>query len=1172
MSARRNVGRYTLKKKILAGDVSRGIPELWTAEDYGDLFYVKLWKRKGVDAPDIRALWNREVRGLMRLQGYPGAAELFVRLHDLNSDDGQYYAVLDGGMRTLLSETIKNSDQYPWLRNLGEIGRRRPLWEGLLRISEALAVLHSEGTLHRSLSPASVFVSRSGQGDFRLSGFEWSLRVAGSDVAARRVGQRSAILAPELDRPDGEYSIATDWFDFGLLAAELFGVPVGRIKKQSAVVKEIQNHRHLNQSEKELLLRLVEENQELRLANADNVTPMIRDVIRELSTTTIGAGRPLVVALRLGVGVGLSRAVEKASKGKAPSSDPALQKKWIERDLIGDIRVTARSSRAQSLVLHGTSLEYRLLPWSLGNVSTWDIGFCDSTEPHPRFLQDDMRYSIGSRRLELRPLPEVHNIFNSIRDRSAAWDKLFPFARTFKRLEPHLRDIHDFFRVTQQLDTLLTVARICPVRVMSVERSDYETTVEITPIVEPERDELAQYLGLAPLSEQLRDWFELGAEPIIAEDDDDPSREEYQFLTDRRIDSDGSHGDWKFISAKQSQTGPRYRFQTSGGALAREGRAYLARSHGGTLAQIRRRHKAIDDLKLHEDLLRNLADPKGTSRVVGESLPEPKSEMKIDDAKLSALRSLWETRPAFAVQGPPGTGKTTLISAFIERLLFNDPTVQALITAHSHHTVDDVRKKLNDMFQKNSDGVKPIVVRLRGQNEKRRPQNETEHDLGVVTEALLQRLMQSDIASNLPSTLTKKLREISLPIGQRDETSEGELRTMQILVQDSANLTFVTSNSGDLAEMAVRGRRFDWSIIEEAGKAHGFDMAVALQESHRVLLIGDHLQLPPFNATLFKRLLAEPLRVRKAIQTGAQFAPNLIDRTLADDSEERVGFAERCALWREMVSLFGSIFERSVERDKELRGPAAILTAQHRMHPHIADLVGRIFYPDPTKGTILESPAETHENFSKESPFRMMENSWLSDHRIIWCDVPWVQRKKWADGEKEGLFASQVEAKAVVSILEQLRPNKGMQCELQVLSPYNDQLKEIKESINKAFAVGRLAHIFKPPFDLRVAKRIGATVDEFQGSEADIVIVSLVRNNGAVPWKSLGFLKEANRMNVLLSRARHKLIIVGSWEFFKKRCDEHTPEDAEYAYIGRMMREMSQAQINGHLARIEAPQ
>jgi hypothetical protein len=76
-----------------------------------------------------------------------------------------------------------------------------------------------------------VFVSPDGQGEFRLSGFEWSLRVAGPHTGASKVGQNRPLHAPELDRVDGEYSTATDWCDFGLTVAELFGVPFKGIKK-----------------------------------------------------------------------------------------------------------------------------------------------------------------------------------------------------------------------------------------------------------------------------------------------------------------------------------------------------------------------------------------------------------------------------------------------------------------------------------------------------------------------------------------------------------------------------------------------------------------------------------------------------------------------------------------------------------------------------------------------------------------------------------------------------------------------------------------------------------------------------------------------------------------------------------------------------------------------------
>ena len=76
----------------------------------------------------------------MRLQGYPGASELFVRLQQLGIDDKHYFAVLDGGRRQLLSTTLQNRSRYNWLQNLGEVSRRRSLWEGLLRIAEG--VLH----------------------------------------------------------------------------------------------------------------------------------------------------------------------------------------------------------------------------------------------------------------------------------------------------------------------------------------------------------------------------------------------------------------------------------------------------------------------------------------------------------------------------------------------------------------------------------------------------------------------------------------------------------------------------------------------------------------------------------------------------------------------------------------------------------------------------------------------------------------------------------------------------------------------------------------------------------------------------------------------------------------------------------------------------------------------
>ncbi len=1156
------VGRYRLTRKIVPGDPKRGVPDLWQAEDMGDLYYAKVWTKGVDDSSAIQALWNREVRGLMRLHGYPGASELFVKLRDLDTDERHFFAILDGGRRQILADVLQNRSRYHWLLNLAEVSRRRPLWEGLLRLAEGLTILHREGTLHRSLSPSSVFVSPDGQGEFRLSGFEWSLRLAGPDSGASRVLSKSAFYAPELDRPNGEYSTATDWYDFGLITAELFGAPLKSTKKRAALRALVDNLSNLRETERDFIRRLLEENQEQRLVDAEEIEQLLRQIIRDLSTVTTSSGRDLLVAVRLGSDLDISRTIEVVSEGQASARDPVAQRDWIRKDLQGDIRVIGRSTPSPYYVLKGEKLEYRVRGWSVDSLTTWDVGFCDGIERLPKINSDDQIFSLGQRKIDIQLFPHIRKNIRTVRDRVAQWDKIFPIRTDRSELPNNLRTIHEFFRITQQLDTVLTVAQICAVNVLDIDKSTNDTTIVVTPVQEPERAELARFLNLDSPPEQVQDWFKLGAEAITADDEEDPQQDRYSFLERRTIGSDTSLTTWRFVGAKPDPTGPRYYFRAQGAVAAREGRAFLARNHGGSLAQIRRRHKAIEDMRLFEGLLRLLASPRDVTRNNSDTLPPAKAIIPLDESKLAALKQLWRVQPSFAIQGPPGTGKTTLIKAFADRLFNVDPSAQILITAHSHHTVDDVRGKLSELFAGHDDHRRPIVLRLGASaGDKDGPER--------VTENLLAKLNGSDLARRVPQHLQDRLASAVGQDGNRTTEADTDVRTMQVLVQDAANLTFATLNSPDLADLAGRGRRFDWSIIEEAGKAHGFDMATALQESHRLLLIGDHHQLPPFNVRRFTDLLGDPLKVRKAIQTGAQFAPGLVDPSLVSDEEGRDPFVDRCGEWARMVKLFETIFSRSADGDAD-GAPAAILTDQHRMHPNIAELVGRVFYPDQEGGTILHSPPETHERFKTPPPFTIPSKSWLPEQRVVWCDVPWERKEEFAEGEVEGLFVSKPEADLVAKILEQIQSRGEESCELQILSPYNGQLEAIKNAIERAYSAGRLDHMFKPPFDLGHGKRMGATVDEFQGSEADIVIVSLVRNNALVPWKSVGFLKEKNRMNVLLSRAKQKLIIVGSWDFFETRCNAATNEYDEHAYIGRMMKEMIAAEKARTLSRVRA--
>jgi superfamily I DNA and/or RNA helicase len=104
---------------------------------------------------------------------------------------------------------------------------------------------------------------------------------------------------------------------------------------------------------------------------------------------------------------------------------------------------------------------------------------------------------------------------------------------------------------------------------------------------------------------------------------------------------------------------------------------------------------------------------------------------------------------------------------------------------------------------------------------------------------------------------------------------------------------------------------------------------------------------------------------------------------------------------------------------------------------------------------------------------------------------------------------------------------------LAILSPYKQQVNLLRNKLDRYVGGGSLSHIrdFAPAVD---ENDYCGTVDSFQGAEADLVLISLVRNNAhSTPSRALGFLRDNRRMNVLLSRAKWRLILLGSLSFYR---------------------------------------
>ena len=119
------------------------------------------------------------------------------------------------------------------------------------------------------------------------------------------------------------------------------------------------------------------------------------------------------------------------------------------------------------------------------------------------------------------------------------------------------------------------------------------------------------------------------------------------------------------------------------------------------------------------------------------------------------------------------------------------------------------------------------------------------------------------------------------------------------------------------------------------------------------------------------------------------------------------------------------------------------------------------------------------------------------------------------------------EIRIIKELLSKIHTNSDEDYSIKILSPYVNQVNMInnlveKSEINSCF--------LSKNNDQDIAK----TVDSYQGDQADVIIISLVRHNSYQPITSaLGFLSDMRRMNVLLSRAKHKMIIVGCFGLFR---------------------------------------
>ena len=440
---------------------------------------------------------------------------------------------------------------------------------------------------------------------------------------------------------------------------------------------------------------------------------------------------------------------------------------------------------------------------------------------------------------------------------------------------------------------------------------------------------------------------------------------------------------------------------------------------------------------------------------------------------------LWAKDVAI-VHGPPGTGKTTTLVEAINETLMRES--QVLVCAQSNMAVDWISEKLVDR------GINVLRIgnptrvndKMLGFTYERRFESHADYpQLWAIRKAIRElrknRKKGSENYHQKIDRLKSRAAEIELRINAE---LFGEARVIACTLVGSAH-------------HLLEGMKFGTLFIDEAAQALEAACWIPMKRASRVILAGDHCQLPP---------------------------------TVKSIAALRAGLGK-------------ALMERIAENKPEV---VTLLKIQYRMNDEIMRFSSDWFYG----GKVESAP---------QIKYRSVLDY---DHPITWIDTSNEENQITIEGEdapEDSASASsaasaanqnsdlnfkeqfvgesfgrinKAEAELTLLTLAEYFTRIGKQRVLEeridvgIISPYRAQVQYLKKLIKK--------YEFFKPYRRLISVN---TVDGFQGQERDVILISLVRSNDE---GQIGFLKDLRRMNVAMTRARMKLIILGNKDTMTK--------------------------------------
>ena len=449
----------------------------------------------------------------------------------------------------------------------------------------------------------------------------------------------------------------------------------------------------------------------------------------------------------------------------------------------------------------------------------------------------------------------------------------------------------------------------------------------------------------------------------------------------------------------------------------------------------------------------------------------------LDPTQRKAVEKALNSQDISLIQGPPGTGKTNVIIEIIRQILevSNKGGIfkkKILLVSQAHAAVDKMLedlqetkanvskvirvgrdKNLTDIVRENysienvqEKWVNNVIERIKNNKEKMLEYLKiSNEEFDEYFENIIKLNVERD-SSN------KKLERVKIDIKNfedkyRDVIENKQFKALLIQKEWSSKIRsnleierYFIKNSdivagtctGFVANNCISNMFFDYLIIDEAAKATFPELIISINKSKKMILVGDHKQLPP---VLDEQLIKKSKKI---------FSENRIDyNTLYN-------------------GIFLKLFEHLNKKNKQT------LKTQYRMHPVIGTMISNLFYSKEIANGVDEE--ERIHNIKEYNGFA-----------IIWIDTSKCRNRR--EEEIANTYSNELEAEIVGEQIKLINKNSCDDIEVGIITPYSAQKNLIKKKI-----INIDTNNIKGEVPIN-------SVDAFQGGQKDVIIYSTVRSN-----------------------------------------------------------------------------